>query len=485
MIADLQPFKDLVRNRCGLMLEGNGEQTLKGALAARMHASGCASAQAYLSRLGGDAAEFQELVTLLTINETYFFREPEQLILVTEKLVPRLLGLRAGAPLRILSAGCSTGEEPYSIAMALMDKLGESWSGQVHLVAGDIDHLALAKARAGHYSAFSFRGTSEERRQRYFSPIGRHGFALADAVRNKVQFHHLNLLSPDVGPDLGDFDIVLFRNVSIYFDTPTRVAIQRNLSARMKPDGILLVGIAETLANDLGVFRLVEEDGLFFFTKAKAPCAARPPVRAVSKPPVPAARPAAIQLAPRVAPPAPSAAPVPASPAVGDLAAARALVRDEHYEDAARLLRSLVEADGADRDAALLYAHVQIHRRAFAEAEIQAHRVLEHDQFSVAAAVLLGFSARSQGDHQAALRWFKQAVYCRHDCWVAHYYLAETLRALDQAEPAKRSYRLALQQLAGTPDPDAGLGLPLGLPLSEIRFLCERHAGAALSSGRR
>ncbi len=490
MIVDLQPFKDLVRNRCGLMLEGNGEETLKGALAARMHASGCASASAYLSRLGGDSAEFQELVTLLTINETYFFREPEQLALVTEKLVPRLLGLRAGAPLRILSAGCSTGEEPYSIAMALMDNLDESVSGKVHLVAGDIDHLALAKARAGHYSAFSFRGTSDDRRQRYFSPIGRHGFALADVVRDKVQFHHLNLLSPQIGPDLADFDIVLFRNVSIYFDTATREAIQRNLSARMKPDGILLVGIAETLANDLGVFRLVEEDGLFFFTKAKAPCAARSPVRAAVKmPPVP------IKAAPVKVPTKPVAAPVPprpvfppasaAVPNADGLEAARVLVRDERYEDAARLLRSLVDADAADMDAALLYAHVQNHRGAFAEAEIQAHRVLEHDQFSVAAAVLLGFSARSQGDHQAALRWFKQAVYCRHDCWVAQYYLAETLRALDQAEPAKRAYRLALQQLTGAPDPDAGLGVPLGLPLAEIRFLCERHAGAAVANGRR
>ncbi|MCA1908068.1 MAG: protein-glutamate O-methyltransferase CheR, partial [Magnetospirillum sp.] len=289
MILDLKPFKDLVRTRCGLMLEGNGEETLKGALAARMHALGCATARTYLSRLGGDSAEFQELVTLLTINETYFFREPEQLALLTDKLVPRYQGLRGGTPLRILSAGCSTGEEPYSIAMALLDRLGESMAAQVHLVGGDIDHLALAKARAAHYSAFSFRGLSAERRERYFSPIGRHGFALADCVRSKVRFHHLNLLSPEIAADLADFDIVLFRNVSIYFDTPTREAILRNLSARMKPDALLLVGSAETLANDLGVFRLVEEDGLFFFTKTKAPCAARPTTRVATKPAAPVA----------------------------------------------------------------------------------------------------------------------------------------------------------------------------------------------------
>lgn len=479
MILDLKPFKDLVRTRCGLMLEGNGEETLKGALAARMHALGCATAHTYLSRLGGDSAEFQELVTLLTINETYFFREPEQLTLVTDKLVPRYQALRGGAPLRILSAGCSTGEEPYSIAMALLDRLGETMASQVHLVGGDIDHLALAKARAAHYSAFSFRGLSAERRQRYFTPIGRHGFALADCVRSKVRFHHLNLLSPEIAGDLGDFDIVLFRNVSIYFDTPTREAILRNLSARMKPDGLLLVGSAETLANDLGVFRLVEEDGLFFFSKAKTPCAARPVARVTARPPVPVAAKAVAPPSVRAVPPAP----VP-RPAASGLDAAHVLVREERYEDAARLLRPLVDDTPDDWAAALLFAHVQIHRRAYAEAEIQAHRVLEKDPWSVAAAVLLGFSARSQGDHVAALRWFKQAVYCRHECWVAQYYLAETLRVLDQPEPARRAYRVALQHLGGNPDPDSGLGLPLGLPLGEIRFLCERHGGVAQASGR-
>lgn len=494
MIADLQPFKDAVKNRCGLMLEGNGEETLKGALAARMRALGCATAQAYLARLLGSEAEFQELVTLLTINETYFFREPEQLSLLVDKLVPRLLAGRGGAPLRVLSAGCSTGEEPYSIAMALLDKYGESMAGLVHLFAGDIDHLALAKARAGHYNAFSFRGLSAERRERYFSPIGRHGFALAEAVRDKVAFHHLNLLSAEPPAALHDLDIVLFRNVSIYFDTATREAILRNLARLLKADGVLLVGTAETLANDLGVLPLVEEDGLFYFHKG-----AVRPVRPVAMSAVAAARRATLPAPPAAAPSAPAptlstpgrasvaAAPVsvPAAPSrwqadkpVAGLDEARRLTRDERYDEAALVLRQVLEHQPDDLAGLLLYAHVQIQRRAFAEAEILAHRVLEKDSWSVAAAVLLGFAARWQGDHEAAIRWFKQAVYARHDCWVAQYYLAESLRAQGQAEPARRAYRVALQHLAGAADPDGGLGLPLGLPVAEVRFLCERHAGA-------
>ncbi|KAF0222041.1 MAG: chemotaxis protein methyltransferase, partial [Rhodospirillaceae bacterium] len=262
----LQSFKDLVKSRCGLMLEGNGEQTLKAAVATRMQVTGLHGQPAYLSRLTTNAAEFQELVALLTINETYFFREPEQLALLTEKMVPRLLALRGpGRPIRILSAGCSTGEEPYSVAMALLDQYGEAMGSLVRLYAGDIDHLALAKARAGHYGAFSFRALSPERQQRYFTPIGRHGFALAETVRTRVEFHHLNLLSAEAPASLADFDIVLFRNVSIYFDAATRRTIQHNLARMMTLDGVLLVGTAETLANDLGVMRLVEEDGHFYF----------------------------------------------------------------------------------------------------------------------------------------------------------------------------------------------------------------------------
>ncbi|AVM75150.1 CheR family methyltransferase [Magnetospirillum gryphiswaldense] len=469
----LQGFKDLVRGRCGLMLEGNGEETLKAAIAARMQATGVLGEQAYLARLTTNEAEFQELVTLLTINETYFFREPEQLALLTEKMVPRLLALREpGRPLRILSAGCSTGEEPYSIAMALLDQYGEAMGSLVRLYAGDIDHLALAKARAGHYSAFSFRALSPERQQRYFAPIGRHGFALAETVRTRVEFHHLNLLSAEPPASLHDFDIVLFRNVSIYFDADTRRAIQHNLARMMTLDGVLLVGTAETLANDLGVLRLVEEDGHFYFAKgAAAPPPPRPSRSPPPAPPAPPPKPNRPVPAPVVAPVVATAAPAP------DLDTARRLIRDKRHDEAGALLRGILAQSPDHLSALVLLAHVQVLRRDYPTAQTLAQRALELDAWSVEAMVVQGFAAKWQGDHDAAIRWFKQAVYTRHHCWVAQYYLAESYRAAGQPDLARRTYRVALQHLTQHPDGDGGLSLPLGLPVAEVRFLCERHAG--------
>lgn len=465
----LQGFKDLVRSRCGLMLEGNGEDTLKAAIAARMRASGLLGEQAYLARLTTNEAEFQELVTLLTINETYFFREPEQLALLTEKMVPRLLALRGpGRPIRILSAGCSTGEEPYSIAMALLDRYGETMGSLVRLYAGDIDHLALAKARAGHYSAFSFRALSPERRQRYFTPIGRHGFALAETVRTRVEFHHLNLLSAEPPASLADFDIVLFRNVSIYFDTATRRAIQHNLARMMTAEAVLLVGTAETLANDLGVMRLVEEDGHFYFAKGVA--APSPPK--APRPPPPAPPPPSPPLGPNRTVPAPVAATPPP-----DLDTARRLVRDKRFDEAGALLRGILTQSPDHLPALVLLAHLQVLRRDHPAAQTLAQRALELDAWSVEAMVVQGFAAKWQGDHDGAIRWFKQAVYARHQCWVAQYYLAESYRAAGQPDLARRTYRVALQHLTQHPDGDGGLSLPLGLPVAEVRFLCERNAG--------
>lgn len=462
----LQGFKDMIKSRCGLMLEGNGEQTLKAAIAARMQASGVPGEQAYLARLATTATEFQELVTLLTINETYFFREPEQLALLTEKMVPRLLSLRGpGRPIRILSAGCSTGEEPYSIAMALLDRYGEAMGSLVSLHAGDIDHLALAKARAGHYSAFSFRALSPERQQRYFTPIGRHGFALAETVRTRVEFHHLNLLSAEPPASLADFDIVLFRNVSIYFDADTRRAIQHNLARMMTLDGVLLVGTAETLANDLGVLRLVEEDGHFYLTKGVA---APPPPKAPRPPPP--------SPPPKPSRPVPAPITARAEPATG-LDTARRLIRDKRHDEAGALLRGILAHIPDHLPALVLLAHVQVLRRDHPAAQTLAQRALELDPWAVEAMVVQGFAAKWQGDHDTAIRWFKQAVYARHQSWVAQYYLAESYRAAGQPDLARRTYRVALQHLTQHPDGDGGLSLPLGLPVAEVRFLCERHAG--------
>jgi chemotaxis protein methyltransferase CheR len=523
----LDPFKELVKERCGLSCEGHSEEKLAHALAERSAALAIQTGD-YYGRLISNDAEFQELVNLLTINETYFFREPEQIRLLVDRLAPCFLAAHAGsAPVRILSAGCSSGEEPYSLAMALIDKYGESVSRLFTFAGGDIDSSVLAKARNGRYTDFSFRGVSPDVRSRYFDK-DRWGNLLKEPVKILVSFHELNLLANSFPPALHSFDIIFFRNVSIYFDTPTRKIIQHNLASLMKEDGVLVIGTAETLANDLGVLPLVEDDGFYYFVKGHPslpqtatanPVAHQwtPLVPSYPEPTSPLVSAAPILPLPTwsfldLAPPLPSplspvadfgsavkvrAAPVfpsPTLPPVVDrpglaLESARQLTRDKRYDDALPFLDVVLGVDPGNTEAQLLKAHVLMNHKDFAAVEDLAQRVLAVDAWSVDALLLLGLASKWRQQGEAAIRWFKQAAYARHECWPAHYYLADLYRNRGENELARRAYRAVIQLLSG-PAPETGIKIvPLGLPEGEVRFLCEHQLaklpGAKTSAGPR
>lgn len=488
---DLAPFQALVKERCGLQCEGDGQAKLAQALQERCTHLRMAP-MAYYQQLVRSGAEFQALVNLLTINETYFFREPEQIELLVQRLAPRALARHAGrAPVRILSAGCSSGEEPYSLAMALLEKYGDSTAQLFELVAGDIDTEALAKARAGVYGDFSFRGVPDAIRQRYFEPHPQ-GQRLREDVRRLVRFYPLNLLDSEAPQPVQDCDIIFFRNVSIYFDAATRRRIQQNLARLLRGDGVLVIGSAETLANDLGVLRLVEEAGLFYFTPGPAPqddgadsawqwppAPAPKPQRAPAPPPAPLQLPKGWGDLPELLAQAPAPAGAPAE-APAALAQARQAVQDKHYAQALPLLDAVLAAQPGCAEARLLKAYVLLERKDFDTAQALAQQVLDADPWSVDACMLLGLAAKWRGQGDEAIRWLRQAIYAHHACWPAHYFLADLLRESGALEQARRSWRVVVQMLSGATPPQAGLRyLPLELPAHEIRFLCERHLAQA------
>ena len=495
---NLASFKELIKQRCGLTFEGVGEEPLVSALQKRTAAIGVESATAYYTRLMVDEHEFHELVCLLTINETYFYREPEQLQLLVDGLVPRILSRKQDAtPVRILSAGCSTGEEPYSILIALREKYGESAARLFTLAGGDIDKDVLEQARIGQYTEFSFRSMDPVLRERYFERHGKWTMRVKDELRRQVQFHHLNLLDKQYHHTLQNFDIIFFRNVSIYFDMPTRRIIQEHLAGLLKDDGYLIIGTAETLANDLGVLNLVEERGLFYFAKQHAE-QVKPHLKMPVPPTLhkkeadwilPASVPSPFQATPPSAiqarepyrhhPSQPIQQPVTAS-----ADEALRLTREKRYDEAMGILDILLEQNPRASTALLLKAHILLHRKDFVAAEEYAQLALNNEPWSTDAFVLLGLASKWRNQTDDAVRWFKQAVYARNECWPAHYYLGELFRAGNKLENARRAYRVVLQLLSSQPMPDDGLSIiPLGLPVSEVRFLCE-HQVAKLGDGR-
>lgn len=186
--------------------------------------------------------ELQMAVDLLTTNETYFFREPKHFDFLRQQAVA---AQKPGKPFRVWSAACSSGEEPYSIAMVLADLLGD---GQWEVVASDISTRVLEKARKGHYPLERTSGISREHLSRYcLKGVGSQAGTLLveKTLRSRVTFTQLNLSKPL--PALGEFDLIFLRNVMIYFDMETKRQVVQRMLPLLRPGGHFLVGHSESL----------------------------------------------------------------------------------------------------------------------------------------------------------------------------------------------------------------------------------------------
>lgn len=463
--AELTVAADLVRERCGLRCDGDGAKALETALARRIADASAASAAAYLARLAVDAPEFQALVNLLTINETYFCREAEQLQLLVKRLRPLIPGRGEGEPVRILCAGCSSGEEPYSVAIALKEAFGEAAPRLFGITGADIDDEALAKARTGSYGELSFRGAPTELKDRYFTRNGGGGLTLSPVIKAAVAFRHVNLLAESTA-ELGRFDAILFRNVSIYFDAPTRRRIIARFADMLAEGGCLIVGASETLSNDFGLLRLVEEDGVFFFVKdgkGTARPSPSPPLAAKPARPAPAA----------TAAPALPLGPARRAEARAERVDAERLVREKRYGEALALVAAWPSGPARSR----LLAHIRFNRNDLDGAEREATEALAGEPWCVDCLTLLSQIARHRNDADSAVRWLKQAIYARPELWLPHYHLAEVYRRCGSLEKARREYAVVVQQLSAGPVGSPLLATP-AVAAADLLLLCRRHLEA-------
>jgi len=500
LIVDLAPFKELIKRRAGIDIRGPAERSLEDSLRERIGASGGADDHNYYLRLLGDEGEFFSLVESVAINETYFCRDCPQLLFFAHDIVPRLLAEGRTRPLRILSAGCSSGEEVYSIAMTLSECFGAESSRLFTIIGCDIDSKALELALAGVYRPFSFRGLEAERRKRWFDEAGDSRWRIKGELAAMTEFRRINLIGNEWPAKFSDFDAIFFRNVSIYFDVETRRKIQLRLASILRSDGYLITGSAETLANDLGVFELRSEGDNFYFVPrglhdATSEVSAKSGSAGYKVLGATAAKPRA--AAPRAAPPPKradevhgrrgakigSAMPV---PSIEDL---QALVVAKRYDEVLQVTESIASTEGpAATEAgpnrkvsraeafALLRSFVLFERQRAEEAESLALSVLESDPWSSDACVLLGLSKRRQGLREDAIDWFRKAAYANRACWPAHYYLAELYREQGERGKAGREYTIVLRALETQASRDAGLSVvPLGLPAGDIKMVCERR----------
>lgn len=268
--ADFQTLARFLKEKSGLALAEDKGYLLESRLlpVARAHGMKGLIDIAGEVRLGRNQRLLAAVVEAMTTNESFFFRDIKPFEQFKSIVLPRLLQRRAATKeLRIWSAACSTGQEPYTIAMLLTEAAVQLQGWRVEIVATDIAPGVLAKARAGLYSQFEVqRGLSVQMLLKHFSQKAE-GWEIAPQLRAMISFREFNLLS-DMMP-LGVFDVVLCRNVLIYFDHATKADVLARIRERMRHDGILYLGGAETVLGVSEAFRPVSgERGLYATTDA-------------------------------------------------------------------------------------------------------------------------------------------------------------------------------------------------------------------------
>jgi chemotaxis protein methyltransferase WspC len=226
----------------GLKVDSIGKGTLDRSVQKRMKALAINESETYVEKIKSSALELKNLIEEVVIPETYFFRDREPFLAIIQYLVSHWIPKKNNSILKVLSAPCSTGEEPYSIAMCLLNSGFPAEKFTVHAV--DISSRFIATAKKGIYTNNSFRGSDLAFRSQYFKKSPKY-YTLNKNIRDKIHFHTGNILNKSFMEGLGLFDVIFFRNVLIYFDAHSRQQSIDTLHEILAEDGIIFVGHAE------------------------------------------------------------------------------------------------------------------------------------------------------------------------------------------------------------------------------------------------
>lgn len=251
-------LRDFINRECGLYFEISSKYLLEKRLSRRIHEHQLSRFKEYHHFLLYDKNRLEEmgsLVDILTTNETYFLREEYQLKAFKEEILPEIVKKKKDKTIRIWSAGCSSGEEPYTLAMLVLEaSLPSDW--KIEIIGSDISQRVLQIARRGVYSTSSFRVMPDEYKEKFFHQDESGKYSVNDELKEKVTFGKLNLLDSQRINLIPNMDIILCRNVIIYFDNETKRKVIGNFYNKLNEGGYLLLGHSESLMNISTSFKL-------------------------------------------------------------------------------------------------------------------------------------------------------------------------------------------------------------------------------------
>jgi chemotaxis protein methyltransferase CheR len=458
--GDVRRFRDIIECRLGLYFDEGKRDFLAGVLHARLE-KGTESGDDYLHHLESETsgAEWRVLGQLLTVPETYFFRHFDQFRAFAEVALPDRMAVRAASKrLSVLSLGCASGEEAYSLAvMAREAMVDASW--ELSILGVDINPAVIAKAVAGRYTDWSLRETPPDVRQKWFQRQGR-DYVLDSTIRDAVRFEERNL-----SEDASDFwrtetyDVIFCRNMMMYFSPERARALVDRITRTLAPGGYLFLGHAETLRGLSQDFHLCHTHETFYYRRrtsdeivsAHATYASVPSGLPLSLTVVLAGDNGWIDVIQRSSARIQALAEVPAvtTQAIKErsewnLKNAFELLRQERFADALAAIRILPSAAASDADTLLLKAVLCAHSGQLDEAEQVCGHLLELDELNAGARYVLALCCEGAGDNRAAVDHDQAAVYLDAGFAMPRLHLGLLSRRAGDRATAKRELEQAL-----------------------------------------
>jgi chemotaxis protein methyltransferase CheR len=476
---DFQLLRDYLRATAGLEFDESRRAGLAMIMHERLQGSDSPDVASYLATLDRPdaASERQRLLDAVTIQETHFHRARPQIEALREHILPDVLGRAAsqGREAVVWSAGCSTGEEPFTLAM-LMLEVAERMSvrPRMRVVGTDVSSAALQIARAATYSGRTVDLAEETAVERWLRRDSDGAYVVRDEVRDIVEFAHHNLVTDPPPFPNGGVDLVVCRHVTIYFSRETTRALVSRFRDVLGSTGWLLMGPAESLWQVSDAFVLQPVGEAFAYRAPRIPVTARPP-----KPARPTHRPPSTHGG-HTARPAPttasSAVPAQRTPSAGRSAVPAA---SGASTSTARASTGARPAVGARRQSSpVAAAQAAFDAGAYDEAARLADGALVDDPVSASAYLILGHSRLNLGQAAEAVEPLQRAVFLDPLAGHAHFLLAVALSAAGRGAQAAPAYRAAANTLPGVPE-EAVRRLLDGRRLQELVQLCHRLADDA------
>lgn len=506
--SEYERFGQLIQERSGLLFTPDKQHTLERCLAEALSNSPCRTLDEYylmLRSCPSNSPEWDHLISMLTVGETYFFRHQGHFEALANVFLPELVAQRQHTTrhIRIWSAGCASGEEPYSIAITLHRYLPDIQSWNILILATDINRAALDAAREGRYGPWSFRGVDKQLQERYFRLDGDKRYLLCDEIKRMVTFAYLNLVEdtyPSWSNNTCNMDIIFCRNVTIYFSPEVTQRIVKRFYDCLNEGGWLVPGASEPNMVTYQDFEHKNLPGAVVFRKPSAGQAAHQRRSWLfgdlsptpSEDPKPAYQPLAVPLtaSPAVqSPPSEAAKPtaqkahvapsrvLPADP----FDAATLLIQEGQLDQAALKLQEKIKQDPSFAPAYHALAKLHANRGRLAEALACCEQALQKDKLLTGAYYTLALIYQESGALDQALEALRKAIYLDRGFVLAHYTLAHLYRRRGDIPAAIKSLHNARRLLSEKAKGDL---LPEGDGLVAGHLLELIEAELALYEGR-